>query len=357
MRLFLFTLVSVISFAGLPLKAHDPSRDTTPPTPIKQVSPEYPPDMAQNGIRGEVVLRMLIDITGHVEKASVVRSNNPAFDKAAIEAALASQYKPATRDGVPVSVTVQQPFIFEVFGMPGGGADAFSLKKSARSKHSPEHRNEIAAKISGVARAVYPYELLRTKQKGKATVRMQMDTLGQVSNVTLVEANAPEFGFAAMAAAEHFSLIPSTNAGSPVQSILQVEVTFDSSIPNPGLMEVNHRLHKLEMKGSTRIVNGLLLDRPLKIVSQKAAIFPKSTELKAAAGRAVIEFLIDEKGNVALPRIISADAPEFGYAAVQAVSGWLFEPPTSKGKKAIAKARIPFEFKSSGSRMAVEPIE
>jgi TonB family protein len=104
---------------------------------------------------------------------------------------------------------------------------------------------------------------------------------------------------------------------------------------------------KREVTHPETIVKGDQLDRPLRIVSQKAPIFPSAQKKKSRSGRATVEFLIDEKGNVALPRIISSDAPEFGYAAVQAVSTWQFDPPTANGKAVITRARVPFDFKFS----------
>lgn len=53
---------------------------------------------------------------------------------------------------------------------------------------------------------------------------------------------------------------------------------------------------------------------------------------------------------VVLPRMVSASAPAFGYAAVQTVATWRFEPPTSGGKPVMARARVPFTFKASAPR-------
>ena len=61
-------------------------------------------------------------------------------------------------------------------------------------------------------------------------------------------------------------------------------------------------------------------------------------------GEARIEVLIDEEGKVRLPRIVEATDPAFGYAAVQAVTEWRFEPPTAAGKPAIVRVLVPFDF-------------
>jgi len=56
--------------------------------------------------------------------------------------------------------------------------------------------------------------------------------------------------------------------------------------------------------------------------------------------------LIDLEGRARLPRVVAASDPAFGYAAVQAISDWRFEPPTVKGETVVVRARVPFSFKT-----------
>jgi TonB family protein len=62
------------------------------------------------------------------------------------------------------------------------------------------------------------------------------------------------------------------------------------------------------------------------------------------SGETLIEFLIDEEGRARLPRIVSASDEAFGYAAVQAVSSWRFEPPTRGGRAVVVRVQIPITF-------------
>jgi len=61
-------------------------------------------------------------------------------------------------------------------------------------------------------------------------------------------------------------------------------------------------------------------------------------------GEATVEVLINEEGKVFLPRIVSASEPAFGWAAVQAVAAWRFEPPTRNSAPVVTRVRIPFGF-------------
>jgi TonB family protein len=70
-------------------------------------------------------------------------------------------------------------------------------------------------------------------------------------------------------------------------------------------------------------------------------------EDRSAGGKVVVEFVVDKTGRVMLPRIVSASGLGFGYAAVQAIATWRFEPPTSGGNPTMARAQVPFAFKPS----------
>jgi len=103
-------------------------------------------------------------------------------------------------------------------------------------------------------------------------------------------------------------------------------------------------LLRLEKKHPEKILSAKKLDAPLKPIFRRAPGFPTSVRGRIDHGEARIEILIDEEGKVCLPRIVEVTDPAFGYAAVQAVVAWRFEPPTAAGKPAIVRVQIPFSF-------------
>ena len=115
----------------------------------------------------------------------------------------------------------------------------------------------------------------------------------------------------------------------------------DKTVPvSPGMKAVAAELRRTEPK----IFQLNHLDAMPKPLSRRPPVYPSGLIATRPAGEAVIEFFIDEKGDAQLPRIVSASAPEFGYAAVQAVATWRFEVPRKDGKPVIARAQIPIEF-------------
>jgi TonB family protein len=81
------------------------------PTKIRDVRPVYPPEAHAAGISGMVILEVLIDASGNVEAAKVLRSI-PMLDQAATDAVKQWQFTPTHLNGaaVPVIMTVTVNF-------------------------------------------------------------------------------------------------------------------------------------------------------------------------------------------------------------------------------------------------------
>ncbi|MEO0081107.1 MAG: energy transducer TonB [candidate division WOR-3 bacterium] len=83
------------------------------PQPLKVPTPNYP-EMARNaGIEGQVVVKALVDVTGDVIEAEVLKSSgNQTLDAAAVEAAYQAKFSPAKQRDQPVRVYVSIPYRF-----------------------------------------------------------------------------------------------------------------------------------------------------------------------------------------------------------------------------------------------------
>jgi TonB family protein len=76
-------------------------------------APKYPEMTRQAGIEGQAVVYALIDTTGSVTEASVLKpSGNTLLDQAATDAAKKAKFKPAMQGGKPVPVRVGIPYRF-----------------------------------------------------------------------------------------------------------------------------------------------------------------------------------------------------------------------------------------------------
>ncbi len=86
----------------------------TPPHPISLAEPVYPLEARRSGVEGEVFVKLLIDTTGKVIDARIVKSGGELLDRASLEAAYKTTFKPALREGKPVRVWIGYPFKYSL---------------------------------------------------------------------------------------------------------------------------------------------------------------------------------------------------------------------------------------------------
>ena len=92
------------------------------PVAINGESPfQYPANLYDQGVEGEVRLRLFVDALGRVAPESITvqsSSGTPALDSAAVAGASRLRFAPAHRDGQPVAATFVQPVIFRKSAAP-----------------------------------------------------------------------------------------------------------------------------------------------------------------------------------------------------------------------------------------------
>ena len=83
-----------------------------PPTATSAPDPKFPELPADAENRGTVVLLIGVNTRGRVEAVRVLRSDQAAFEKSAVDTVKKWKFKPAQKDGhpVPVQVTVEMKF-------------------------------------------------------------------------------------------------------------------------------------------------------------------------------------------------------------------------------------------------------
>jgi len=318
--------------------------DEVLPRAISTTAPIYPESMLWNRMRGEVLLDVVINTEGSVTKAKVVRSVNPAFDEPALKAVQSWRFTPGRRFGRLVDTHIQVPMTFQVDGIREGGRTGMYVENEGdQSDLPPEYRYDVAPKLRARVTPVYPYPLLRDGAKGEATVGLIINEKGRVSYATVKKASRPEFGGATLAMLEAWEFEPALKDGRPTRSVFSFKQEF-SPHDTEVVPDRETNMASLERKHPDRIVSAGNLDRHPVPTTTREPVFPVSLPNAVVTGRAVVEILIDKEGRVCLPRVVSASDPAFGWAAVQAVTFWSFEPPTMKGQPVITRVRIPFNF-------------
>jgi TonB family protein len=93
------------------------SSNFTRPKRIQSVDLPYPPALKSKGIEGNVMVLIVIDEKGSVQKVRILKSSGyREFDEAAMKAARKELYSPARRDGQAVEYNLKYTYRFRMKG-------------------------------------------------------------------------------------------------------------------------------------------------------------------------------------------------------------------------------------------------
>jgi TonB family protein len=340
----------VVASASLPAAGSPANRDGaagTPPKPIRIPPPVYPYNAAKAGLNGKVVIEFVIDEKGDVINPHVVRSNNPWFERPALDAILKWKFEPGRKDGRVVNVRATQMLEFD----SGAGLDAHELWRVPSRNPDPKAPSELqwtkAPEPISTAFPVYPWKDFQARLNGKTQLKFMVGPQGRVVASKVLSATTPEMAEAVLAMIDMWEFTPAKKAdGTPCFAAFSIEHDFRYSglsgdVP---ITEGAHRILRLIEKSPEKIVSANQLDERPRALSTRPPVYPTKLLEAGRPGSAQIEFIIDEEGDAQLPRIISSTEPSFGYAAVQAVATWRFAPPRRGGKRVATRVQVPINF-------------
>jgi TonB family protein len=325
------------------------------PKAIAQTAPVYPINQSNAGLTGAVRINFLIDAAGRVRNPYVVESNNPAFERPALDAISEWRFKPGEKNGHAVTVRAEQVIEFR---MNRGGEAPWQVTKPRNQSNLPLALQwDVAPVPISTTFPVYPYEALYSGVKGKTRVRFVIGPDGSITESKLDMATTPELGLAALAMIDTWKFKPAEKKdGTLSYATLAMEHEFLPSgrgtVPiNPSARNILYQVDNHPEK----IFKGGQLDQTPKRLAGRPAAYPTALRNSGKKGEATIEFFIDENGDAQLPRIVSSSAPEFGYAAAQAVVTWRFSPPMKDGKPVISRAQGLVDFDPASLRPPPPP--
>ncbi len=96
---------------GLPEADFNSQEISLPEFKTRRV-PNYPFELKNKGMEGEVPLSVIIDQLGRLKHVAVIRSDHDLFTQAAKEALNYSTFHPAKFRGSPITASIEIPFTF-----------------------------------------------------------------------------------------------------------------------------------------------------------------------------------------------------------------------------------------------------
>lgn len=183
---------------------------------------------------------------------------------------------------------------------------------------------------------------------GDVRVVLDVDEAGILSEWLVVGYTHKNFADSVVAAVKRWHFDPMLVQGDPVPS--QVELDFNFKSDGVVISSVGFGSTWSGFAGSRGSRDEYWprslqdLDRiPIPLVATPPD-YPTEFAERGVLGEAVIEFYIDEEGDVRMPAVVESDFYELGALAVNAVKGWSFEPATVHNQPVLVKARQVFRF-------------
>jgi TonB family protein len=195
---------------------------------------------------------------------------------------------------------------------------------------------------------MFPPQMVRVGvTTGEVKFIIKVDKAGKLQDMLVTEYTQRAFADEATKVVKQWTFGPALVGTEPVGWVRELNiyfrtdgmiVTFDNAEAPSHIKMAEHRDEIIEYHAcSLRDLDRIPV--PIHVVAPAAA-------LRADAGEVRVEFYIDEEGRVRIP--VARETPDvaFANAAVDAVSQWQFEPPTSKGNPVLVHAVRIFTIKS-----------
>ena len=297
--------------------------------------PDYPAELEETRLPGRVQIEFTVDEEGRVRQPKVLWASHPAFVERALHTLLGTTFTPAHQGPLPKTARMSYPVAFESMGARPShvlAANGLEIPDNAAVQIPPQPLLWL--------QPVYPYERLLTGEEASIEAEFTVDEQGATREILIAPTPAADFAAAVRAAIEAAAFKPAQGDQGPVPVRLKLTQRF-----SPASRQAEQRLALRLRPGGAGLAGPTGLDRKLQPLWRGYPVYPQELKARELTGEAQVEFVIDRTGRVRLPRVLSATEDAFGWAAMTAVSQWVFEPPTKRGEPVDIRVRVPVGFK------------
>ena len=204
--------------------------DIEPHKLTRPVEPEYPKDLRDAGVEGQVYVHFEVDRYGMVQNPEIRYATHKEFGEAVKAVVPRWRFSPARRDGLPVEQRVRMPVVFVVKAndplSKWAGRNVFK-----KMDHDPIDADELGIwpEPSVWIEPYYPPELNGTGKRGEVVVSFVIDEHGDVVNPEILIGDDPHFIASALAATISLDFSPHLDekTGEAIPVTMAVSYRFD----------------------------------------------------------------------------------------------------------------------------------
>jgi TonB family protein len=231
---------------------------------------------------------------------------------------------------IPMKTPLRLASLFIFFGL------TFLYGESAATPPAPPPLPRIVQTVA----PLFPAQMtLAGISTGRVKFILKVDKTGKLEDLLVTEYTQRAFADEATKVVRQWAFEPAWVGTEPVGWVRELNlyfrtdgmmVTYDNAEAPSHFKMTGHpdeiiEYHACSLRDLDRI------PVPLHVVAPAAALQPDAGEVR-------VEFYIDEEGRVRIPVAGVTSDVAFANAAVDAVSQWQFEPPTSNGKPVLVHA-------------------
>ncbi len=183
---------------------------------------------------------------------------------------------------------------------------------------------------------------------GHVTVAIDVGPDGRPVDWLVLSASHRELIKPCVEALQHWRYKPARYDGQPV--LAQIQLTIDLSqtgavISRTIMDSVDDLFERLVGRPfDYQACPAGEVDRLPVPLTTVAPHYAQQAEKEGVRGRVKVYFYIDEKGEVRMPAVPADAHPYLSTVAIEALKGWKFAPPTSRGRPVLVAASQEFDF-------------
>jgi TonB family protein len=321
-----------------------------PKVPAKEIatpSPQYPEDFLDRLIEGRVDFEFTIGRQGQVKFTKLLSCTHPRFLPPMLAAIENWKFEPARQGDLPFEQTRRAAHGFTVtLADPSHAAPAHKLAANGFQLRVEPGRDAASycnalPEILHAIEPVYPYALALANEEGEAELSFVVSATGSVESIQIVRATHPDCGLSAKAALAWCRFEPGWHGGEKTAVPMTYLCKFS---PTPPVVLPNeHPQHRLlrQLRSGEKFATAKGLDTPLKPVLTVKPHGPSANHDASTEVQVRVDCIVYRDGMIQLPQYKDAPTPEAGWAAVTALSQWVFERPKKHGQSVDVRVAIP----------------
>lgn len=300
------------------------------------VQPEYPAELKNQKVQGEVQVQFIVDEQGAVKDPRILKSTDPRFDAAVLAAIPQWTFEPAVTSGLKVATGVKVKWLFKLpYPTPGFLPPLESTPSSLPRK---------ASVAEFMPDPKYPEHLLPKKLNGEVMFELEISEAGAVSDARILFASSADFVLPALEAVKSWRFKPATQGDLALRDRKRSPITFeyDGTLANDGKTPL--QANGIQLYVPDGMTERAVCDTPPDVLSLVDPVFPQELLAASEPGEAEVIFNITQRGFTENVRVLSASNSACGHALVAAVEALVFRPGVLDGRAVDLQASRRWRF-------------